>query len=70
MSWKFSGIHYLKMVDININRYDRNGIEKIIDKYGILWLNEKYIEEGTDHKNLGKITTKYNSNYKIHTYEL
>ena len=70
MSWKFSGIHYLKMVDININRYDRNGIEKIIDKYGILRLNEKYIEEGSDHKNLGKITTKYNSNYKIHTYEL
>ena len=29
--------------------YERNGIEAIMDNNGILWLNEKHIEEGLDH---------------------
>ena len=40
------------MVDISRKIYERNGIEKIVDDDGILWLNEKHIEEELDHKNL------------------
>ena len=58
------GIHYIKMVDISRKTYERNGIETIVDKDGILWLNEKYTEEGLHHKNLQKIKTKYNSNHR------
>ena len=58
------------MLDISRKTYDRNGIETIIDEDGILWLNEKHIEEGLDHKNLRDITTKYNSNNKKHRHEL
>ena len=50
--------------------YERNDIETIIDNDGILWLNEKHIQEGLDHKNLWEITTKYNSNHKNYRYEL
>ena len=50
------------MVDISRKKYGRNGIETIVDNDGILWLNEKYIEEGLDQKDLQEITTKYNSN--------
>ena len=50
------------MVDISRKKYGRDGIETIVDNDGILWLNEKYIEEGLDHKDLQEITTKYNSN--------
>ena len=39
--------------------YKLNGIETIADNNEILWLNEKQIEEGLDHKNLGKITIKF-----------
>ena len=42
----------------------------MVDNDGILWLNEKHIEEGLDHKNLREITTKYNSDYRKHRYEL
>ena len=35
-----------------------------------MWLNEKFIEKGLDHKNLLEITTKYNSNHRKHRYEL
>ena len=35
-----------------------------------MWLNEKHIEEGLDHKNVREITTKYNSNHKEDRYEL
>ena len=48
------------MGDISKKTYDRNGIETIVDNHGILWLNEKHIEEGLDHKHLLEITTKYN----------
>ena len=58
------------MVNISRKTYERNGIDKIIDNDGILWLNEKHIEEALDHKNLWEITTKYNSNDRKHRYEL
>ena len=58
------------MVDISRNTYERNGIETIIDNDRILWLNEKHIEEGLDHKHLREITRKYNSNHRKHRYEL
>ena len=34
-----------------------NGVEVIIDN-GVLWLNEKHIEEGLDHANLIVLTKK------------
>ena len=50
--WNFYGIHYINIVDINREMYERNGLEKVADNDGISWLNEKHIEEGLDHKNL------------------
>ena len=44
------------MVDISRKTYERNGVEPIVDSDGILWLNEKHIEEGLDHKKLRKTT--------------
>ena len=35
-----------------------NGIEKTVDPYEILWLNEKNYKEGLDQKNLQEITKK------------
>ena len=35
-----------------------------------MWLNEKHIEEGIDHKNLQEVTTKYHSDHRNHRYEL
>ena len=35
-----------------------------------MWLNEKHIEEGLDHKNLREITTKYDSNHSKYRCEL
>ena len=58
------------MVDISRKKYERNGIETIVDNDGILWLNEKYIEEGLDHKDFQEITTKYNSNNRKDRFEL
>ena len=40
------------MVDINRKTYERNGIETTAANGGILWLNEKHIEEGLDNKNI------------------
>ena len=34
------------MVDINRKKYERNGIETIVDDDGIMWLNEKHAEKG------------------------
>ena len=53
-SLKFVGMHYIKMVDISRKTHERNGIETIIDNDEILWLNEKHIKEGLDHKDLHK----------------
>ena len=46
------------MFFISRETYQKNGIEAIQNSNGILWLNEKYIEEGFDHKNLWMITEK------------
>ena len=56
------------MVDINRKTYKRNGVETIVDSNGILWVNEKHIEEGLDHKNLWLTTVKYLSGSRKHTY--
>ena len=40
--------------------YERNGIEAIVDKDGIFWLNENHIEEGLSHKKLQEITININ----------
>ena len=58
------------MVGISTKAYERNGIETILGNDGILWLNEKHIEEGLDHKHFLEIVTKYNSNHRKHRYEL
>ena len=41
----------MKMIFITKETYENNGLE-VIDNIGILWLNEKYIEEESGHKNL------------------
>ena len=38
----------MNMVDIRRETYERNGVE---DDDAILWLNEKHVEEGLNHKN-------------------
>ena len=58
------------MVDISRKTYERNHIETMVDNNGILWLNEKDIEEGLDHKNLGEITLKYHSDKRKNKCEL
>ena len=35
-----------------------------------MWLNEKHIEEGLDHKHLRELRTKYHSDHRKHRYEL
>ena len=47
-----------------------NGIEIIGDNNGILWLNEKHVEERLNLKNSPEITTKYHSDHKKHRCEL
>ena len=47
---------------------EKNGVETIVDSDGILWLNEKNIEQGLDHKNLRDITIKYHSDHRRHRY--
>ena len=42
----FCGIYNIKLIDISRKTYEKNGIETIVDNYGILWLNEKHIEKG------------------------
>ena len=49
------------MVDINKNTHERNGVCTIVNNDGILWLNEKHVEEGLDHKNVREISTKHHS---------
>ena len=50
------------MVHINRGTNERNGIETIVDNDGILWLNDKHIEERLDHKKLRATILKYISN--------
>ena len=35
-----------------------------------MWLNEKYVKEQLDHKNLREITTKYHSDHRKNRHEL
>ena len=35
-----------------------------------MWLNEKHIQEGLDHKNLREITINYHLDHRKHGYEL
>ena len=58
------------MADIGKETYENNNIEVIVDGIGVLWLNEKHIEEKLGHKNLTAITNKYDKVYKKHRYEL
>ena len=44
--------------------YEGNGIETRVDNGGILWLNDKHIDEGLGHKNLQETTKKYGLNKK------
>ena len=50
--------------------YKRKYIGTILDSDEILWLNEKHITEGLDHKTLREITTTYHSNHRKHKYEI
>ena len=50
--------------------YERNGIETIVDNDEILWLYEKHIARGLDHKNLQEIIIKYYSDRRKHRDEL
>ena len=59
-----------KIVDIGKETYENNDIEVIVDGTGMLWLNEKHIEEKFGHKNLPATTNKYDPVYKKHRYEL
>ena len=43
--WRFCEIQYIKIVDISRKTYERNGLETIADNNGILWFNEKRVEE-------------------------
>ena len=38
------------MVDDSRKKYERNGVETIVNDDETLWLNEKQIEEGSDHE--------------------
>ena len=58
------------MADMRRKRFESNGKETIIDNDGILWLNEKHIEEGLNQKILQQITTNYNWSHRKHKYEL
>ena len=42
----------LNIVDIKRKMYEKSDVETIVDTDEILWLNERHIEEGVDHKNL------------------
>ena len=48
--------------------FRRNGIE-VKDFDGIMWLNEKNIEEQLGHAHLVAITRRYSPEYKKHRYE-
>ena len=58
------------MVDISRKTYDYNGIETKVRNNGILWLSEKQIEEGLDHKYLRELAIKYQLDHRKHRYKL
>ena len=48
----------------------KNGAGRRVDNDGILWLNEKHIDEELDHKNLQETVIKHYSVYVKHKYKL
>ena len=52
------------MVDINKETYENNGIEVITDKFGVLWLNERHVQQKLELKNLPALTNKLMENTK------
>ena len=46
-----------KMVNINKETYENNGIETITERFGKLWLNKKHVEEQLGHKILRTVTS-------------
>ena len=66
-SWNFRGTHYLSIVDISKQTYEKNGIKAIVDNDGILWFNERQFD-GSDHKTLQEITIKYHSDHRRHRH--
>ena len=46
------------MIYISRKTYETNDVETILERYGLLSLNGKHIEEGLDHKNLQVATAK------------
>ena len=60
---------FVNIVYICRKTYERNGIEKIVGTGAILWLNEKHIVGGLDHKNMWEITITYHSNRKTDKYD-
>ena len=48
--------------------YERNGVEAIVGSNGMLWLNERHIEDGSDYKNLQITTGKHPSDHSKHRY--
>ena len=59
-----------KMVDISKGTYENNDIEVIVHSIGMLWLNEKHVEEKLGLKDLPATTNKYDPVYKKYRYEL
>ena len=49
----------INMVEISKRTYKRNGLEIIVNSDGILWLNEKHVEEELDYGNLRVTTVNY-----------
>ena len=50
--------------------YAKRVVETIVNNDGMLWLNEKHIEEGLYHKNVWMTTVKHLSDHRKHRYEL
>ena len=58
------------MVDISRKTYERNGVQIILHSDGILWLNEKRVEEELDHKNLQMTTGQKISDHGKRRHEM
>ena len=58
------------MIGIRREKFGRHDIETIADNDGIMWLNEKKIEECLDHQNLREFTLKHLSNHRNYRHKL
>ena len=52
----------------NKRSVDKYGLETIVDSNGILWLNERHIEDRLNNKYLCMTTGKYLSDHKKYRY--